>query len=143
LPGRKETTWLKLKRVPESLDLLIIGAKWGYGRRHEFLSNLTLAVWDKDEMSPICKTYRGLTNKEMGMLTEKLLELRLNNDDNGVSVKPKIVVEVIYDDIQRSSIYRCGYTLRQTRIREIRWDKSADEADDLRRVRTIYKELHG
>jgi len=45
--------------------------------------------------------------------------------------------------IQRSSIYRCGYTLRQTRIREIRWDKSADEADDLRRVRTIYKELHG
>ncbi len=143
LPGERSASWLKLKRAPEALDLVIIEAQWGYGRRHNYLSNYTLGVRGRNELTPIGKTYKGLTDKEMEKLTEKLLGLKLKEENRKVIVRPEIVVEVIYDDIQRSPRYRCSYALRQTRIRGIRWDKSADEADDLKKVQMIYKKMHG
>ena len=138
-PGRREKLWLKLKPA-ETLDLVIVAADWGHGRRTGWLSNYHLAAYDPetDSFQVIGKTFKGLTDEEFEWMTKRLLELKLSDDGYTVRVKPKIVVEVAYNEIQRSPKYPSGYALRFARITRIRSDKRPEEADTIQKVRELY-----
>lgn len=139
-PGKREKLWLKLKPA-ETLDLVIIAADWGHGRRSRWLSNYHLAVYnpERDSFEVIGKTFKGLTDEEFEWITKKLLQLKTRENGFTVWVKPKIVVEVAYNEIQRSPKYSSGYALRFARIVRIRDDKRAEEADTIQRVRELYQ----
>jgi DNA ligase-1 len=139
-PGIRGKRWLKVKPVLEPLDLVIVAAEYGYGRRHEWLSDYYLAARDAetDEFLMVGKTFKGLTDAEIIAMTKRLKELALKEEHRRVTVIPKIVVEVIYNEIQKSPKYRCGMALRFARIKRIRGDKTR-EADTIQRVRKIYE----
>ncbi|HDD56693.1 MAG TPA: ATP-dependent DNA ligase, partial [Nitrososphaeria archaeon] len=138
-PGRREKLWLKIKPA-ENLDLVIVAADWGYGRRTGWLSNYHLAAYNPrtDGFEVVGKTFKGLTDEEFELMTKKLLQLKLGDDGYTVRVKPEIVVEVAYNEIQRSPKYRSGYALRFARITRIRPDKSPREADTIDKIRELY-----
>jgi DNA ligase-1 len=138
-PGVRGKAWLKLKHVM-SLDLVVVAADWGYGRRHGWLSNYHLAARDAKtgEYQIIGKTFKGLTDAEFQEMTERLLELELSRRRSTVYVQPRVVVEVLFNEIQESSQYRSGFALRFARITRIRDDKSADESDTLQTLRQLY-----
>ncbi len=138
-PGSRGKLWLKVKKSA-TLDLLIIGAEWGYGRRHNWLSDYHLACWDREkrELLMVGKTFKGLTDEEFEEMTKRLLSLKVREEGKVVYVKPEVVVEVAFNDIQRSPRYKCGYALRLARILRIREDKRPEEADDLSAVEKIY-----
>jgi len=140
-PGIRGKRWLKVKPVLEPLDLVIVAAEYGYGRRHEWLSDYYLAARDAetDEFLVVGKTFKGLTDAEIIAMTKRLKELAVKEEHRRVMVIPKIVVEVIYNEIQKSSKYRCGMALRFARIKRIRGDKTPREADTMQRVRKIYE----
>jgi DNA ligase-1 len=137
--GKRGKRWFKLKRA-ETLDLVIVAADWGYGRRTGWLSNYHLAVRDEStgEFLVVGKTFKGLTDEEFTGMTKRLQELKSSETESTVTVRPKIMVEVAYDEIQRSPHYKSGFALRFARIARIRDDKSPDEADTLQRVRRLY-----
>ena len=139
-PEVRGKRWLKIKPVLEPLDLVIVGAEFGYGRRHEWLSDYYLAA--KDERSGkfeiVGKTFKGLTDEEIKEMTRKLKELAVERERRRVWVLPQVVVEVAYNEIQRSPTYPCGMALRFARITRVRDDKSPEEADTIGRVREIY-----
>lgn len=140
-PGTRGKKWLKIKPILEPLDLVITAAEYGYGRRHGWLSDYYLAARDETsgEFLKIGKTFKGLTDAEIKEMTNRLKAFAVSTDSHRVNVLPKIVVEVAYNEIQRSSKYRSGMALRFARITRIRDDKSAEEADTIDRVRTIYE----
>ncbi|MGD8505596.1 MAG: ATP-dependent DNA ligase [Candidatus Bathyarchaeota archaeon] len=140
-PGVRGKRWLKIKRTLEPLDLVIVGAEWGYGRRHDWLSDYYLAARDAEtgEFLVVGKTFKGLTDKEFVQITERLKELTVEKKRHGVKVVPKIVVQVAYNEIQKSPKYECGMALRFARITRFREDKSPEEADTIQRVREIYE----
>ncbi len=133
--------WLKLKHV-FSLDLVIVAAEWGYGRRHGWLSNYHLAARDpaSGDFEVIGKTFKGLTDTEFEAMTERLLALEVSRKRAMVTVQPKVVVEVLAGEVQKSSRYRSGLALRFARIIRIRDDKPAREADTLDTVRELYED---
>ena len=134
-PGVRGRGWLKIKHT-RTLDLVIIGADWGYGRRHGWLSNYHLAARDEQNggFVMIGKTFKGLTDDQFREMTEKLLALKIEESRGTVMVKPSIVVEVAYNDIQRSPHYDGGMALRFARIVRSRPDKSVEEADTIATV---------
>jgi DNA ligase-1 len=140
-PGIRGKRWLKIKPVLEPLDLVIVAAEYGYGRRHEWLSDYYLAARDAEtgEFLSVGKTFKGLTDAEIIEMTRKLKELAIKEEHRRVFVVPKIVVEVTYNEVQKSPKYKCGMALRFARINRIRNDKTADEADTIQRVREIYE----
>jgi DNA ligase-1 len=137
-PGSRGKAWLKIKPA-ETLDVVIAAADWGTGRRRGWLSNYHLAVWSKDEYLVIGKTFKGLTDAEFEWMTEKLLSLKRSETEYTVYVDPELVVEVAFNEIQRSPHYESGFALRFARITRIREDKSPDQADDLEKVRDLYE----
>jgi DNA ligase 1 len=139
-PGARGRGWLKIKHV-RTLDLVIIAADWGYGRRHGWLSNYHLAARNEADggFAMIGKTFKGLTDDQFREITERLLALKTAEHGGTVFVDPKIVVEVAYNDIQRSPTYSGGMALRFARIVRIRDDKSPDEADTLATVTEDYE----
>lgn len=141
-PGTRGKKWLKIKRTLEPLDCVIIAAEWGYGRRRKWLSDYYLAVRDEKtgEWFIVGKTFKGLTDEEFEEITKELLKVKIYESGRIVYVRPKIVVEVIYDEIQKSPKYKSGFALRFARISRIRWDKSPEDADTLDKVRKIYRE---
>ena len=134
-PGARGRGWLKIKHV-RTLDLVVVAAEWGYGRRHGWLSNYHLAARDEKNggFAMIGKTFKGLTDEQFREMTERLLALKVTEGHGVVTVQPKIVVEVAYNDIQRSPNYAGGMALRFARIVRIRDDKSPEEADTLAAV---------
>ncbi len=140
-PGKRGKLWLKIKKHLEPLDCVVIAAEWGHGRRKKWLSDYYLAVRDEKEerFFIIGKTFKGLSDEEMEEMTKKLLKLKIGERGRVVFVKPSIVVEVIYDEIQKSPKYKCGFALRFARINRIRWDKSPKDADTIQKVREIFK----
>jgi len=140
-PGIRGKRWLKIKPVLEPLDLVIVAAEYGYGRRHEWLSDYYLAARDAEsgEFLTLGKTFKGLTDAEMIGMTERLKELTIKEEPRRVFVISKIVVEVTYNEIQKSPKYKCGMALRFARISRIREDKIPEEADTIERVREIYE----
>ncbi len=140
-PGIRGKRWFKIKKTLEPLDLVIVGAEWGYGRRHNWLSDYYLAARDAEtgKFMAVGKTFKGLTDEEFVRMTKRLKKLTIEKKPYGVVVTPKIVVEVAYNEIQKSPKYECGMALRFARITRIREDKSPEEADTIQRVREIYE----
>ena len=140
-PGVRGKRWFKVKIALEPLDLVIIAAEYGYGRRHGWLSDYHLAAREPEtgEFLVVGKTFKGLTDKEIVQMTKQLKELAVREERGKVVVIPQIVVEVTYNEIQKSPKYRCGMALRFARITRIRDDKSPEEADTIQRVREIYE----
>ena len=139
-PGVRGRSWLKVKHVM-SLDLVIAAADWGYGRRHGWLSNYHLAVFDEEtrEFLVVGKTFKGLSDAEFQAMTERLLVLELGRQRSTVFVQPRIVVEVLFNEIQQSGQYRSGMALRFARISRIREDKNVAQADTLQTLRALYE----
>jgi DNA ligase-1 len=143
-PGIRGKRWFKIKRTLESLDLVIVAAEWGYGRRHNWLSDYYLAARDAEtgQFMAVGKTFKGLTDQEIIEMTRRLKELTIREEPHGVAVVPKIVVEVAYNEVQKSPKYECGMALRFARITRIRDDKTPDEADTVQRVKEIYEKQY-
>lgn len=140
-PGVRGKAWLKLKHVL-SLDLAIVAAEWGYGRRHGWLSNYHLAARDESsgEFLVVGKTFKGLTDVQFREMTERLLALERTRRGNVVFVRPQVVVEVLFNEIQESSLYPSGLALRFARIAHLREDKRPEEADTIQALRGLYEQ---
>ncbi len=140
-PGIRGKRWFKIKKTLEPLDLVIVAAEWGYGRRHNWLSDYYLAARNPEtgELLMVGKTFKGLTDKEIIQMTKRLKESTVKEEHGRVVVVPKIVVEVAYNEIQKSPKYKCGMALRFARITRIRDDKNPEEADTIRKIREIYE----
>ncbi|MEM3381480.1 MAG: ATP-dependent DNA ligase [Candidatus Bathyarchaeia archaeon] len=140
IPGQRGKEWLKIKKA-DTLDVVIIAADWGSGRRSRWLSNYHLAVRDshREKFLEVGKTFKGLTDEEFEYMTARLLTLKVSENDFTVKVRPEIVVEVAYDEVQKSPHYDSGYALRFARIKKIREDKSPREADTLDRLEEIHE----
>jgi DNA ligase-1 len=140
-PGIRGKRWLKIKPILETLDLAIVAAEYGYGRRHGWLSDYTLAARDEGggEFLPLGKTFKGLTDAEIIEMTKRLKELTVKVERGKVVVLPRVVVEVAYNEIQRSPQYECGMALRFARITRIREDKNPEDVDTIQKVRDIYE----
>ncbi len=130
--GRRDAAWIKIK-PRHTLDLLVIAAEWGHGRRQGWLSNLHLAARDPRTGEPIMlgKTFKGMTDKLLTWQTERFLELEASRDDYTVYLRPETVVEIAFDGLQRSTRYPGGVALRFARVLRYREDKTADQADTL------------
>ena len=137
-PGLRGAAWFKIKRSV-TLDLVVIAADWGYGRRHGWLSNYHLAARDavSGAFEPVGKTFKGPTDAEFKSITERLLGLRTGETHGTVSVRPELVVEVKFDGIQKSPQYACGMALRFARIVRVRDDKRPDDADTVDTLRQL------
>ncbi|MFB6213736.1 MAG: ATP-dependent DNA ligase [Candidatus Nanohaloarchaea archaeon] len=139
-PGSRVGYMVKLKPVMETLDLAIIGAKWGEGRRSDWLSRLELGCYDeqKQEHLQTGKMATGLTDEQLQEITERLKPLIVEEDGRDVKVRPKVIVEVEYEEIQESPTYSSGYALRFPRLKSFRDEK--DEADSLEKVERLYQQ---
>jgi len=139
MPGNRGKLWFKIKPA-ETIDCAIIAADHGSGRRRGWLSNYHLAVADgTGGFAPVGKTFKGLTDKEFTSMTAKLQELQQADDGYTVTVKPEVVVEVTYNEIQRSPQYSSGFALRFARITKIREDKSAGQITTLAELQSLYE----
>ncbi len=139
--GRHVGGWYKIKPIMETLDLVIVGATWGEGSRVRWLSSYVLACRDPDSGSflPCGMMGTGLTEEQFQMMTDTLKELITEEKGRGVRLRPKVVVEVAYQEIQKSPNYESGLALRFPRFIRIREDKGPDEADTIERVSELFK----
>src|SRR5215217_5309188 len=137
--GRRGAGWLKVK-PRHTLDLVVLAAEWGHGRRRGWLSNLHLGARDPSGAGFVMlgKTFKGLTDAMLTWQTERLLALEVARDDWTVHVRPELVVEIAFDGVQTSSRYPGGVTLRFARVLRHRPDKSAAEADTLDAVLAVH-----
>jgi DNA ligase-1 len=139
MPGNRGKLWFKIKPA-ETVDCVILAADRGSGRRRGWLSNYHLAVADgAGGFAPVGKTFKGFTDKEFTEMTSRLKELQVADDGYTVTVKPEVVVEVAYNEIQRSPQYSSGFALRFARITRIRDDKNPEQATTLPELRTLYE----
>ena len=138
--GQRGFHWLKLKEA-QTLDLVILAVEWGSGRREGWLSNLHLGARDEEsgQFVMLGKTFKGLTDEMLGWQTQALLALETGRDGHVVHVRPELVVEVAFSDVQESPRYPAGLALRFARVKRHRPDKPAAEADTLRMVRDIFE----
>ncbi len=139
-PGSRVKHMEKIKPELESLDLAIIGALWGEGRRKKWMGSFILGVRDPDkgEFVEIGKVATGLTDTDLEKLTKTLTPLITKEHIKEVEITPKIIVEISYEEIQRSPTYESGYALRFPRVKTIRSDKGASDADTMDKVERIY-----
>jgi DNA ligase-1 len=142
--GRRGRQWLKIK-VARTLDLVVLAAEWGHGRRKGWLSNLHLGARDpvSGGFVMLGKTFKGMTDQMLAWQTEKLLQLEITRDAYTVYVRPELVVEIAFNDLQESSRYPGGLALRFARVKSYRADKPAAEADAIDTVRDIYRRTTG
>jgi DNA ligase 1 len=137
--GRRGSAWLKIKRA-HTLDLLVLAAEWGHGRRQGWLSNLHLGARDPVHGGFVMlgKTFKGMTDDMLRRQTEILTALQMSNDHNTVYVRPQLVVEVAFNDIQSSPHYPGGLALRFARVKRYRPDKTPEQVDTIDTVRAMY-----
>jgi DNA ligase-1 len=138
--GRRGAAWQKVKPV-HTLDLVVLGAEWGHGRRRGRLSNLHLGARDPATggWAMLGKTFKGLTDELLAWQTERLLALATERQGHVVHVRPELVVEIAFDGVQSSSRYPAGMALRFARVRRYREDKRAEEADTVDTVRALHR----
>jgi ATP-dependent DNA ligase I len=136
--GRRGAGWIKVK-PRHTLDLVVLAVEWGHGRRQGWLSNLHLGARDPETGGWVMlgKTFKGLTDELLTWQTARFLELEDHRDDWTVYVRPKQVVEIAFDGVQRSPRYPGGVALRFARVIRYRDDKSADEADTIHTVTAL------
>jgi len=141
--GRRGAGWLKVKRA-RTLDLVVLAAEWGHGRRRGRLSNLHLGARDPaGGFVMLGKTFKGLTDATLEWQTKELLAREESRDEWTVRVRPELVVEIAFNDLQESSQYPGGLALRFARVKAYRPDKAAADADTIDTVRRIYRESLG
>jgi DNA ligase-1 len=137
-PGRRGKSWLKLKKELATLDVVVTAVEWGHGKRNKVLSDYTFAVRDGDKLLNVGKAYSGLTDAEIAEMTEWFKAHTIEDQGFRRTVEPKIVLEVAFNNMMRSSRHESGYALRFPRILRLRTDKSADEIDTLDAVKEIF-----
>jgi len=139
-PGSRVGYMVKLKPVMETLDLAIIGAKWSEGRRSGWLGRLYLGCYDgeNEEYLEVGRMATGLTDEQFQEITEKLKPLITKEEGRKVEVRPEVIVEAEYEEIQESPEYTSGYALRFPRMKQFREDK--EEADSLEKVKNLYED---
>jgi len=142
--GRRGRRWLKVKPV-RTLDLVVLAAEWGHGRRRGWLSNLHLGARDETSGGFVMlgKTFKGMTDEMLAWQTERLLALEERRDSHVVYVRPELVVEVAFNDLQASPQYPGGLALRFARIKGYRPDKTPAEADTMTTLREIWRRQAG
>ena len=149
-PGKRGRYWIKLKKELDTIDVVIVSAEYGHGKRAGVLSDYTFAVIDENnndnnfyekniKLKTIGKAYSGLTDKEIDYMTKRLRAIIIEDKGNKIQVKPEIVLEIAFDTIQKSDRHNSGYALRFPRIKNIRIDKDLNDIDTLEKVRQIYK----
>ncbi len=142
--GGRGRSWLKVKPV-HTLDLVVLAAEWGHGRRQGWLSNLHLGARDPERGGFVMlgKTFKGLTDKLLAWQTEKLQQIEIGRNRTTVHVEPKLVVEIAFNDLQASPRYPGGLALRFARVKRYRDDKTTGQADTIDTVRRIYARATG
>jgi DNA ligase-1 len=137
--GRRGASWLKVKRA-QTLDLVVLAAEWGHGRRKGWLSNLHLGARDpaSGQFVMLGKTFKGLTDEMLAWQTRAFLEREVGRDAYTVYLRPEIVVEIAFNELQASPQYPGGLALRFARVKRYRPDKRPDQADTIDTVRAIY-----
>ena len=147
---------MKLKKELDTIDVVIVIAEYGHGKRAGVLSDYTFAVIDEGNnnnnynndnnfykknirLKTIGKAYSGLTDKEIDEMTKRLREITVEVKGNRILVKPEIILEVAFDTIQKSDRHDSGFALRFPRIKSIRFDKGIKDIDTLEKVKQIYK----
>lgn len=139
MPGNRGKLWFKVKPA-ETIDCVILAADRGSGRRRGWLSNYHLAVADRaGGYAPVGKTFKGLTDKQFIEMTARLEALQSNDDGYTVTVRPEVVVEVTYNEIQRSPQYSSGFALRFARITRIREDKGPGQITTIAELQSLYE----
>ena len=138
--GRRGQTWLKVKQA-RTLDLIVLAAEWGSGRRRGWLSNLHLGARDPEHGGFVMlgKTFKGLTDEMLAWQTTQFLEREIGRDDYTVYVRPDLVVEIAFNEIQASSQYPGGVTLRFARVKRYRDDKTAAETDTITTIQQMHR----
>ncbi len=135
--GRRGSGWMKVKPT-HTLDLVVLAAEWGSGRRQGWLSNLHLGARSADgTLVMLGKTFKGLTDEMLAWQTSRFLEIEERRQGHVVYLKPEIVYEIAFDGVQRSTRYPGGVALRFARVKGYRDDKSPDDADTIETVRTF------
>jgi DNA ligase 1 len=137
-PGGRGKRWFKLKAA-ETVDCVIVAADRGSGRRRGWLSNYHLAVRDGEGFADVGKTFKGFTDAQFAEMTERLGSLATADDGYTVRVRPEVVVEVEYNEIQKSPTYPSGLALRFARIARVREDKAPGQATTLDELRRLYE----
>lgn len=142
--GSRGKAWLKLKTA-ETLDLVVLAAEWGSGRRRGWLSNLHLGARDPStgDFVMLGKTFKGMTDEILAWQTKRLQEIATEKGEWVVRVRPELVVEIAFNDLQKSPHYPGGLALRFARLKAYREDKRPDEADTIETVREIYRRRTG
>jgi DNA ligase-1 len=142
--GSRGSAWLKVKQA-YTLDLVVLAAEWGHGRRRGWLSNLHLGARDPQtgQYVMLGKTFKGMTDETLAWQTRRLLELEIGRDDYTVYVRPELVVEIAVNEIQQSAQYPGGLALRFARIKHYRLDKRPEEADTIGTVRALFDSQSG
>ena len=136
--GRRGAAWVKVKRAT-TLDLVVLAAEWGHGRRQGKLSNLHLGARDPEGgFVMLGKTFKGMTDEMLAWQTGHLLDLATERDGHVVHVRPELVVEIAFDGVQESRRYPGGLALRFARVKGYRPDKAAAEADTIDLVRALH-----
>jgi len=138
VPGRRGQFWIKLKRPLATLDVVVTAAEYGHGKRRGLLSDYTFAVRDADRLVNVGKAYSGVTDAEIRELTDYFLVHTIDDHGQVRTVDPLIVMEIAFNNIQRSNRHDSGFALRFPRIVRLRPDKPVAEIDTLDRVREIF-----
>jgi DNA ligase 1 len=142
VPGRRGQFWMKLKRPLATLDVVVTIAEYGHGKRRGLLSDYTFAVRDDGRLVNIGKAYSGLTDVEIRELTQYFLDHTTEDRGFQRDVEPTIVLEVAFNNVQRSARHDSGFALRFPRIVRLRPDKPVSDIDTLARVREIFDSQH-
>jgi DNA ligase-1 len=142
--GRRGSAWLKVKRAV-TLDLVVLAAEWGSGRRTGTLSNLHLGARDTERGGFVMlgKTFKGLTDATLAWQTAEFLAREIGRDGHVVYVRPEVVVEIAFNDIQESPQYPGRLALRFARVKRYRTDKTADQADTFATIQSLYTQATG
>jgi DNA ligase 1 len=143
-PGKRVGYWLKVKPIMQTLDLVVVGAEWGEGRKAKYLSSYILAA--RDEKGNLLETGRmssGLTDTELDQITKELKPLIQRESGKIVAVKPKIVLEVGYEEIQKSPKYPSGFALRFPRMIRFRPDRGPSDCETVRTIEMLYSKQRG
>jgi DNA ligase-1 len=136
--GKRGSGWVKLKEELDTLDVVIVAAEYGHGKRAGVISDYTFAVRDGDRLKTVGKAYSGLKDKEIEDMTRRLKEITVRDFGYRREVKPEVVVEVAFDSIQRSDRHDGGYAIRFPRIKRIRTDKGVADIDTIEKVERIF-----
>ena len=144
VPGRRVGGWMKIKPVKETLDLIIVGATWGEGKRAKWLSSFTVACRDKNELLIMGRVSTGIseinTDLTYANITKTLKPLIKEQKGKYVTLKPKLIFEIAYDEVQKSPTYSSGFALRFPRVMKIRNDLGFNDVDTIDRIKKFYRE---